>query len=169
MLNRTTARQLNEGEKDVCFLCLDPPDSGLPLFGYTVRLECCKQLIHKQCCFLLLLNGYNNCSICRNVVNKLKYFDENSLSIHYGMLNQKQQEVYYNEYQELRYNISNIECKASRVSMMLCSLRNRRKLLLLLVLVIYTITMVLLIQVNHHKEENKANNISLEYYAMINQ
>lgn len=163
----------NPTDCDVCCLCLNLPETC-----NNVRLNCCRQLIHKQCLFLMILNGYNNCPLCRNAVQPFDYFDEKALAIHYGMMGSKQQDIYYHAYQELQYEISKIECKGFKMPtfnrLVLVSMsRLRRNFLFLLLVVVFYLSMMLLVQLEHthHQEQSvrQQNDFPLEYYAVMNQ
>lgn len=102
----------NNTNRDFCCLCLMDFRMGT---CNNIRFSCCKQLIHKQCFFLIIMNRHKECPLCRQSVNVLDYFDETALTMHYEMMSIKDQEEYYNVYNELQYEISKLDCTCGRL------------------------------------------------------
>lgn len=161
-----------DSDEAVCCLCLDPPERCNNL-----SFKCCKQHIHKQCYFLIILNGYKDCPLCRTPTNPYDYFDEKALFIHYGMLSKKEQEMYYHSYQELQYEISKINCKGltiPRLNMLvtISISRIRRNMLMLMLIIVFYVLIMLLLQLEHqqtHRSSTPNNSqVPLEYYLMVN-
>lgn len=149
-------------ESNICCICLQQP-----VTCNTAILECCKHHIHKQCLFLLMLNGYKNCPLCRSEINTFGYFDKNDLSIRFWAMSKKEQDLYYHTYDELQYEMSKVNTKG--FSAWLCGFTSRignNVLLWLLVILLYVL-LILLIVIEHKSDER--DNVPLEYYAIMNQ
>ncbi len=86
---------------DVCCLCLDKPE-----LCTAMTLSCCKHVLHQKCLFLLIINGYKHCPLCRKEFNPYIYFNEDSVGVHYEMLTDDEKELYHHSVNELLFNMS---------------------------------------------------------------
>lgn len=165
-----------DSDDAVCCLCLEPPERCNNLL-----FKCCKQHIHKQCYFLIILNGYNDCPLCRTPSNPYDYFDEKALLIHYGMLSKEEQDMYYHSYQELQYEKSKLNCKGltiPRLNMLvtISISRIRRNMLMLMFMLMFVVVFYVSIMLPLHEQSHRSyqttrpNNspVPLEYYLMVN-
>lgn len=152
---------------EVCCICLEEVNNN----NNNIKFTCCKQHIHKQCFFLLVLNGYNNCPMCRSQINLFSYFDEKALEIHYGMMDQSQRYIYYYAYQEIQYQISKTQCNRFKV-IRFHRLLSRKFMFVLLIFAIYLSLMFIIIMEHMNNErgirETANHKHSLQYYDMIN-
>lgn len=167
-------------EDNNCCICLDGP-----VLCNNVELKCCKQFLHKRCLFLVVLNGYKECPLCRSQLSPYQYFDEKSLNIHYNMLSSVEQEMYHHPFQELQYEACKYVCRGMRVPIMYGFLRVmrsrfKRNFFVFLAIVVFYLGFMLLIEWEHtylhnytsqsHKENvQEENQVPLEYYFYMNQ
>lgn len=89
---------------DDCFICLEKSKS-IDFF----TMKCCRQPIHEECMFQLIINSHKRCPMCRKSIDSADYFDQHtfehyvnelpyySVSSHHEVINMTIQRLSFNE------------------------------------------------------------------------
>lgn len=86
---------------DVCCICLELPNNN-----NIIKLKCCNIILDKRCFFLLLINNYNTCPLCRTKINHYQYINKSIIISLYNQLSHDEKIITNEKFNNYLYNMS---------------------------------------------------------------